>query len=78
MIIQWRDFSFTVINSIEKLLDLQFFTQISTNFQLMKVQFEKLDKYLEKSTIPKEYKNLANIFLLFTVILNLHIGMKTT
>lgn len=32
---------------------------------MMQVYLEMLDKFLEKLTIPKAYKDLVNIFLLF-------------
>ena len=62
MTIQWRDFSSTVTDSIEELLHLGSLTHIPTDFQVMQVQLEKLDESLEEPTIPKAYRDLANLF----------------
>ncbi len=61
--IHWQDSNSSVTGSIEELLDLGFLTQIPTDFQVMQVQLEKLDESLEEPTIPKVYKDLANVFL---------------
>ncbi len=63
MTIHWWDSSFTVTDSIEGKLDLGTLTQIPTDFQVMQVQLETLDESLEEPTIPKAYKDLANVFL---------------
>ena len=64
MTIQWRDSSSTVPDSIEEPLDLGLLTQIPTDFQVMYMQLETLDKSLEETTIPKVYIDLANVFSL--------------
>ena len=62
MTIQWRDFISTVTDSIEESLDLGSLTQILTDFQVMQVQLETLDESSEETTIPKAYRELANVF----------------
>ncbi len=62
--IPWWDFSSTATDNIEEPLGLGSLTQISTHFHVMQVQLETLDESLEEPTIPKEYKDLANIFSL--------------
>ncbi len=62
MTIQWQDFISTATNRIEKLLNLGSLTQIPIDFQVMQVQFETLDESLEKPTILKVYRDLANVF----------------
>ncbi len=37
--------------------------QISADFQVMQMQLETLDESLEEPTIPKAYRDLANVFL---------------
>ena len=64
MTIQWRDSSFTVTDSIEKPFDLGSLTQIPTDFQVMQVQLETLDKCLEEPTFPKTYRDQANVISL--------------
>ena len=63
MTIQWRDSSSTVTDSIEEPLDLGSLTQIPADFQVMQVQLETLDESLEEPTIPKAYRDLANVLL---------------
>ena len=63
MTIHWRDSSSTVTDSIEKPLDFGSLIQIPIDFQMMQVQLETLDKYLEEPTIPKAYRDLANVLL---------------
>ncbi len=62
MTIQWRDSSSTVTDSIEEPLDLGSLISIPANFQVMQVQLETLDESLEEPTIPKEYRDLGNVF----------------
>ena len=62
MTIQWRDSSSTVTDSIEEPLDLGSLIQIPADFQVMQVQLETLDESLEEPTIPKEYRDRANVF----------------
>ncbi len=62
MTIQWRDSSSTVTDSIEEPLDLGSLIQIPPDFQVMQVQLGTLDESLEEPTIPKAYRDLANIF----------------
>ncbi len=63
MIIKWRDSSYTFTDSIEEQLDLSSLTQIPADFQVMQVQLETLNEFLEEPTIPNVYKDLANVFL---------------
>ena len=63
MNIQWRDSSSTITDSIEEPLDLGSLIQIAADFQLMQVQVEMLDESLEDPTIPKVYRDPANVFL---------------
>ncbi len=63
MTIQWQDSSSTVTDKIEEPLDLGSLTQIPTDFQVMQVQLETLDKFFEEPTISKTYRDLANVFL---------------
>ncbi len=63
MTIHWRDSSSTVTDSITEPLDLGFFTQIPTDFQVIQEQLETLNESLEEPTISKAYRDLANIFL---------------
>ncbi len=62
MTTKWRDSSSTVTDSIEEPLDLMSLIQIPADFQVMQVQLETLDEPLEEPTIPKAYRDLANIF----------------
>ena len=62
MTIQWRDSSSTVTDSIKERLDLGFLIKISADFQVMQVQLETLDESLEEPTIPKAYRDLADVF----------------
>ncbi len=62
MTIYWQDSSSTVTDRIEKRLDLGSLIQIPTDFQVMQVQLETLDESLEEPTIPKAYRDLANVF----------------
>ena len=62
MTIQWRDSSSTVTDSIEEPLDLGSLIQIPADFQVMQVQLETLDESLEEPTIPKAYRELADVF----------------
>ncbi len=61
MTIHWRDSSSTVADSIEEPLDLGSLIQIPADFQVMQVQLETLDESLEEPTIPKAYRDLANV-----------------
>ena len=63
MTIKWRDSSSTVNDGIEEPLDLGSLIQIPTDFQVIQVQLETLDEFLEEPTIPKGYRDLANVFL---------------
>ncbi len=47
---------------MDELLHLGSLTQIPADFQVMQVQLERLDETLEEPTIPKAYRDLANIF----------------
>ena len=62
MTIYWRDSSSTITDSIEEQLEIGFLTQIPTDSQVMQVQLEKLDEFLEEPTITKAYRGLANVF----------------
>ena len=62
MTIKWRDSSSTVTDSIEESLDLGSPIQISADFQVMQVQLETLNESLEEPTIPKAYRDLADVF----------------
>ena len=62
MTIQWQDSSSTVTDSIEEPLDLGSLIQIPADFQVMQVQLETLDEPLEEPTIPKAYRDLADVF----------------
>ncbi len=63
MTIKWWDWSPTVTDSLEEPLDIRSLTRIPTDFQVMQVQLETLDESLEELTIPKAYRDLANVFL---------------
>ncbi len=43
-------------------MDLGFLTQFPADFQVMQVQLEALDESLEEPTIPKAYRDLADVF----------------
>ena len=43
-------------------MDLGSLIQIPVDFQVMQVQLDTLDESLEEPTIPKKYRNLANVF----------------
>ncbi len=62
MNIQWQDSSSTVTDSIEEPLDLVSLIQITADFQVMQVQLQTLDESLEEPSIPKAYRDLANVF----------------
>ncbi len=47
---------------MEEPLDLASLTQIPADFQVMQVQLETLDESLKESTIPKVYRDLADVF----------------
>ena len=47
---------------MEEPLDLGSLTQIPADFQVMQVQLETLDEPLEEPTIPKAYRDLADVF----------------
>ncbi len=47
---------------MEEPLDLGFLTQILADFQVMQMQLETLDESLEEPTIPKAYRDLADVF----------------
>ncbi len=63
MTIHCEDSSSTITDSIEEPLDLGSPIQIPAEFQVMQVQFGTLDEFLEEPTIPKAYRDLANVFL---------------
>ncbi len=60
--IQWRDFCFSVTDTIDKLLDLNFLYQIQINFREIKVQLETSDEFLEDLIIFNTYRDLRNLF----------------
>ena len=60
--IHWQDFSTTVTNRIEEPLDFGFLISIPADFQAMQRQLETLDESLEEPTIPKAYRDVANVF----------------
>ncbi len=62
MTIQWRDSSSTVTDSMEEPLNLGSLTQIPADVQVMQVQLETLDEFLEEPIIPKAYRDLADVF----------------
>ncbi len=62
MTIHWRYPSSIVTDGIEEQLDLGSLTQIPTDFQVIQVRLETLDESLEEPTIPKVYRDLANLF----------------
>ncbi len=62
MTIQWRDSSSTVTDSMEKPLDHGSLTQVPADFQVMQVQLQTLDESFEEPTIPKAYRDLADVF----------------
>ncbi len=64
MTIHWRVTSSTITDTIEETLDLVSLIQTTADFQVMQVELETLDESLGIPTIPKVYKNLANVFLL--------------
>ncbi len=64
MTIRWQDFSSTVTDSIKEPLDLESIIQIPADFQVMQVQLETLNESSEEPSIPKAYKDLANVFSL--------------
>ena len=47
---------------MEEPLDIGSLTQIPADFQVMQVQLETLDESLEEPTIPKVYRDLADVF----------------
>ncbi len=47
---------------MEEPLDLGSLTQIAADFQVMQVQLETLDESLEEPTLPKAYRDLADVF----------------
>ena len=60
---QWQDSSSTVTDdSIEEFLDLGSFIQIPADFQVIQVQIETLNEFLEEPTISKVYRDLAYVF----------------
>ncbi len=54
MTIEWQDFSSTVTDRIEEPLDIESLTQIPTDFKVIQVQLETLDKSLEQPQRPGE------------------------
>ncbi len=62
MTIQWRESSSIVTDSMEEPWDLVSLTQIPADFQVMQRQLETLDESLEEPTIPKAYRDLADVF----------------
>ncbi len=47
---------------MEKPIDLGSLTQIQADFQVMRVQLERLDEFLKEPTVPKAYRDLADVF----------------
>ncbi len=62
MIIHWQKFHPTIIDAIDDLFDLNFLSQTLTNFQVIEMSFEKLNKSLDETIILNKYKDLKNIF----------------
>ena len=64
MTIQWRDSSWTVTDRIKEPLDLGSLIQMPADFQVMQVQLDTLDEFLDEPTIPQAYRDLVNVFSL--------------
>ncbi len=65
MTIKPQDFSSTIIDNIDDLLDFNSPSLILKNFSVMQIQLKISDEFLKELIIPKTYKNLRSIFFQF-------------